>query len=71
IPEKIRYRIFEPFFTTKTHKLGLGLNICKSILERYKGRLRYHNHRNQSGQATAFTITLPVNFDCQSCHSQG
>jgi C4-dicarboxylate-specific signal transduction histidine kinase len=56
-PDKID-RIFEPFFTTKTHGMGLGLSICRSIVEAHGGRLVV-THGDPHG--SAFQVVLPGN----------
>jgi len=49
-------RLFEPFFSTKTTGLGMGLNICRTIIESHHGRLWAEA---RPGGGTIFRFTLP------------
>jgi two-component system sensor kinase FixL len=57
IGEAAAKRLFEPFYTTKPQGLGMGLAICRSIVEAHGGTLGFAN--NPQGGAT-FTVSLPV-----------
>jgi signal transduction histidine kinase len=49
-------QIFSPFFTTKDDGLGIGLAICRSIIEYHKGRLFFEP---REGGGSVFGFTLP------------
>jgi hypothetical protein len=61
LPPGLAERLFEPFFSTKAEGLGIGLNICRSIVEFHKGRLTAENDYN-SGRVVGciFRVTLPL-----------
>ncbi|MEH7744027.1 histidine kinase N-terminal domain-containing protein [Neobacillus drentensis] len=56
IPAELRKSIFEPFFTTKKLGTGLGLFVCKEIIEKHKGKLDC----DSSPDKTTFSILLPI-----------
>ncbi|PLS03031.1 histidine kinase N-terminal domain-containing protein [Neobacillus cucumis] len=56
IPVEMHKTIFEPFFTTKKLGTGLGLFVCKEIIEKHKGELTCDSSRDK----TTFSIYLPV-----------
>jgi len=68
IPPELLHRIFEPFFTTKGAGVGtgLGLSVCRSILEKYKGELKVES---EHGQGSTFTISLPFGTIMRPPHS--
>ncbi len=57
LSEEARKRLFEPFFTTKPQGLGLGLALCRSILEEHGGRL---TATDNPGGGTVMTLWLPA-----------
>ena len=63
IPSENLRRIFEPFFSTKAGPdasglggTGLGLSVCRDIVEAHHGRLRAES---RVGQGSTFTLVLP------------
>ena len=57
IPETVRERLFTPFFTTKSEGMGLGLSLCRTVVEQHGGFLAFEPHRPQG---TIFRFTLPA-----------
>jgi PAS domain S-box-containing protein len=63
IPEDALLRLYEPFFSTKQDGMGIGLNICRSIVESHRGRLWVTNHASEKepdNTGCTFTILLPM-----------
>ena len=63
IPDAVIQHMFEPFFSTKSDGMGMGLNICRSIVESHRGRLWAINHMDPEQTklvGCTFTILLPI-----------
>jgi signal transduction histidine kinase len=64
-PEKLR-QIFEPFYTTKQPDehghggTGLGLSVCRQIIEQHHGRIRVES---LVGKGSTFTVKLPCDLE--------
>ena len=50
-------RLYTPFFTTKSEGMGLGLPLCRTVVEQHGGTL---THEANEPQGTVFSFTLPV-----------
>jgi two-component system CheB/CheR fusion protein len=64
IPPEIERRVFDPFFTTRPQAggSGLGLSLCRSIIEAHGGDIRLSS---QVGQGATVHLTLPVTSPAQ------
>ncbi len=61
IAPEIRDKLFTAFFTTKPEGMGVGLSICRSIIEFHRGRLWVEdNPHSPTGSGTIFIFTLPL-----------
>ena len=69
-PEQLRL-IFEPFYTTKTPDehghggSGLGLSVCRQIIEQHQGRIRVES---VIGKGSKFTVKLPLESSIETHH---
>ncbi len=57
VPVEARHMLFQAFFTTKSSGLGIGLSLCRTVIEQHGGRLEYEPRK---GGGSRFGFTLPA-----------
>ena len=57
IPPEVAQRLFTPFFTTRSEGMGLGLSLCRTVVEQHGGALDFEP---RPGGGTVFRFTLPA-----------
>jgi len=57
IPKDSLDKLFTPLFTTKSQGVGLGLAICKNIVEGHNGKIEV---KSKVGERSTFTVKLPI-----------
>jgi two-component system sensor histidine kinase DctS len=57
ISADVAAQLFTPFFTTKSEGMGLGLSLCRTVIEQHGGHLEFDAH---PPHGTVFRFTLPV-----------
>ena len=61
LPEEVIARMYEAFFSTKVDGMGIGLGLCRSIVESHQGRMRAENLYNGAAVVGCrFAFTIPV-----------
>jgi two-component system sensor kinase FixL len=56
MPESVRTRLFQPFVTTKLTGMGVGLSVCRTIVEAHRGKPRAEDGTDGG---TVFRFTIP------------
>jgi len=57
ISEDVAARLFTPFYTTRAEGMGLGLSLCRTVVEQHGG---FMEHAPRAPRGTVFTFTLPA-----------
>ncbi len=61
LKDEVIERLYEAFFSTKAEGLGIGLSLCRSIIESHRGRMRAQNlYNGEAVSGCRFSFTLPV-----------
>ncbi|WP_290871054.1 PAS domain S-box protein [Aquabacterium sp.] len=65
--EEMLARLFEAFHSTKAEGLGIGLSLCRSIIESHHGRIKAENiYNGPTVTGCCFTFTLPIDSGAPS-----
>jgi two-component system sensor histidine kinase DctS len=56
IAPDVAAQLYNPFFTTKVEGMGLGLSLCRTVVEQHGGQLAFEAH---APKGTVFRFTLP------------
>lgn len=59
-------KIWTPFFTTKAKGMGLGLAICRRIIDAHQGKVSVESRIDEG---TTFTITFPIELKSPASNS--
>jgi two-component system sensor histidine kinase DctS len=57
ISPEVAQQLFQPFFTTKLEGMGLGLSLCRTVVEQHGGILEFER---REPQGTIFRFSLPL-----------
>jgi len=64
IAPEVAARLFTPFFTTRSEGMGLGLSLCRTVIEQHGGALDFINLAGSgAGAGTEFRFTLPADVE--------
>ena len=67
LKDEVIARLYEAFFSTKAEGLGIGLSLCRSIVESHRGRMRAQNLYNAGTVVGCrFSFTLPVELPART-----
>lgn len=66
IAPEVAAQLFNPFFTTKPEGMGLGLSLCRTVIEQHGGQLAFEPH---TPKGTIFRFTLPAAGQVLAAHS--
>ena len=70
LKEEVIARLYEAFFSTKVDGMGIGLSLCRSIIESHRGRIRAQNLYNGTVvTGCRFSFTLPVEPSRTEAHT--
>ncbi|ACR29559.1 oxygen sensor histidine kinase FixL [Burkholderia glumae] len=71
VDEASAERLFEPFYSTKSDGMGMGLNICRSIIESHRGRLWVVNNIEADGRVSGATFHCSLPIGAPENHGRG
>ncbi|MBV8500708.1 MAG: PAS domain S-box protein [Paucibacter sp.] len=60
IPPEVGRKLFTPFFTTRTEGMGLGLSLCRTVVEQHGGAMDFRSHDLGQASGCEFRFTLPA-----------
>jgi two-component system sensor histidine kinase DctS len=69
IPPEVAAKLFTPFFTTRSEGMGLGLSLCRTVVEQHGGALDFFP--GPGGRGTEFRFSLPAPRPAESSAETG